>query len=47
MYSIVCHDIGLFNHVMLAELVLGRSNAECRELTTEDWIEALHGVPPD
>jgi nitrogen fixation protein NifU and related proteins len=32
---------------MLSELVLGRSIAECRGLTTEDLIEALDGVPPD
>ena len=32
---------------MLSELVLGRSIAECRELTSEDLIEALDGVPPD
>lgn len=32
---------------MLSELVLGKSIAECRELTAEDLIEALDGVPPD
>jgi nitrogen fixation protein NifU and related proteins len=32
---------------MLSELVLGRSIEECRELTAEDLIEALDGVPPD
>ena len=32
---------------MLSELVLGRSISECRELTPEDLIEALDGVPPD
>ena len=32
---------------MLSELVLGRSIAECWELTAEDLIEALDGVPPD
>ena len=32
---------------MLSELVLGRSIAECWELTTEDLIGALDGVPPD
>ena len=32
---------------MLSELVLGRSIAECRELTAEDLTEALDGVPPD
>ena len=31
----------------LSELVVGRSMAECRELTTENLIEALDGVPPD
>jgi nitrogen fixation protein NifU and related proteins len=32
---------------MLSELVLGRSIGECRELTTEELIEALEGVPAD
>jgi nitrogen fixation protein NifU and related proteins len=32
---------------MLSELVLGRSIAECRELTAEELIRALDGVPPD
>ena len=32
---------------MLSELVVGRSIEDCRELTTEDLIEALDGVPPD
>jgi nitrogen fixation protein NifU and related proteins len=32
---------------MLSELVLGKSIAECRELTANDLIEALDGVPPD
>ena len=32
---------------MLSELVLGRSIAECRELTADDLIDALDGVPPD
>lgn len=32
---------------MLSELVLGRSIAECWELTTEDLIGVLDGVPPD
>jgi nitrogen fixation protein NifU and related proteins len=32
---------------IMSELVLGRSIAECRELTAEDLIEALDGVPPD
>jgi nitrogen fixation protein NifU and related proteins len=31
---------------MLSELVLGRSIEECRELTAEDLIVALDGVPP-
>ena len=31
----------------MSELVLGRSIAECRELTAEELIEALDGVPPD
>ena len=32
---------------IMSELVLGRSIAVCRELTAEDLIEALDGVPPD
>jgi nitrogen fixation NifU-like protein len=32
---------------MLSELVVGRTIAECHELTAEDLIEALDGVPPD
>jgi nitrogen fixation NifU-like protein len=32
---------------MLSELVVGRTIAECRELTTDNLIEALDGVPPD
>ena len=32
---------------MLSELVVGRSIEDCRELTAEDSIEALDGVPPD
>ncbi len=32
---------------MLSELVLGRSIAECWELTAEDLIEALDGAPPN
>ena len=32
---------------MLTELIIGRSVAECRELTVENLIEALDGVPPD
>ncbi len=32
---------------MLTEMIAGRSVAECRELTVEDLIEALDGVPPD
>jgi nitrogen fixation protein NifU and related proteins len=32
---------------MLTELVVGRTIAECRELTVENLIEALDGVPPD
>ena len=32
---------------MLSDLILGRSIAECSELTTKDLIEALDGVPPD
>jgi nitrogen fixation NifU-like protein len=32
---------------MLTELIAGRSIAKCRELTVEDLIEALDGVPPD
>jgi nitrogen fixation NifU-like protein len=32
---------------MLTEMVVGRTIAECRELTVENLIEALDGVPPD
>ncbi len=32
---------------MLTELIVGRTIAECRELTVEDLIQALDGVPPD
>jgi nitrogen fixation NifU-like protein len=32
---------------MLTELIVGRTIAECRELTTDDLIAALDGVPPD
>ncbi len=32
---------------MLTEMIAGRSIAECRELTVEDLIEELDGVPPD
>jgi nitrogen fixation NifU-like protein len=32
---------------MLTELIVGRTVAECRGLTTEDLIAALDGVPPD
>src|SRR5262245_28880944 len=32
---------------MLTELIIGRTIAECRELTAEQLIEALDGVPPD
>jgi NifU-like protein involved in Fe-S cluster formation len=32
---------------MLTELIVGRTIAECRELTTDDLIAALDGEPPD
>jgi nitrogen fixation protein NifU and related proteins len=32
---------------MLTEMFVGRSIAECRELTVENLIDALDGVPPD
>jgi nitrogen fixation NifU-like protein len=32
---------------MLTELIVGRTLAECRQLTTDDLIAALDGVPPD
>ena len=32
---------------MLTEMINGKSIAECRELTVENLIEALDGVPPD
>jgi len=31
---------------MLTEMIVGRTIPECRELTVEDLIEALDGVPP-
>jgi nitrogen fixation NifU-like protein len=32
---------------MLTEMITGKLIAECRDLTVEDLIEALDGVPPD
>src|SRR6516165_7753875 len=32
---------------MLTELIVGRTIADCRGLTTDDLIAALEGVPPD
>jgi nitrogen fixation NifU-like protein len=32
---------------MLTEMIHGKPIAECRELTVENLIEALDGVPPD
>ncbi len=32
---------------MLTELIVGRTIADCRELTSDDLIAALDGVPPD
>ncbi len=32
---------------MLTEMIKGKSIAECRELTVDDLIEALDGMPPD
>ena len=32
---------------MLTELIVGKHIAECRELTVENLIEALDGMPPD
>jgi nitrogen fixation NifU-like protein len=32
---------------MLTDMIVGKSIAECRELTVENLIEALDGVPPD
>jgi len=32
---------------MLTEMIVGRTIVECRELTVEDLIEALDGIPPD
>jgi nitrogen fixation protein NifU and related proteins len=31
----------------LTELIIGKPVAECRELTVENLIEALDGMPPD
>ena len=32
---------------MLTEMIAGKSIAECRELTVQNLIDALDGVPPD
>jgi len=32
---------------MLTQIIAGRTIAECRELTVEDLVQALDGVPPD
>jgi len=32
---------------MLTEMIVGRSIAECRELTVDELVNALDGVPPD
>jgi nitrogen fixation NifU-like protein len=32
---------------MLTEMIVGRTIAECCELTSDNLIEALDGVPPD
>jgi nitrogen fixation protein NifU and related proteins len=32
---------------VLTEIIVGRTIEECRELTAEQLIEALDGVPPD
>jgi len=32
---------------MLTEMIIGRTIAGCRQLTVEDLIQALDGVPPD
>jgi len=32
---------------MLTEMIVGRPIAECRNLTVEDLVEALDGMPPD
>jgi nitrogen fixation protein NifU and related proteins len=32
---------------MLTEMIAGKSIVECRELTAENLIEALDGMPPD
>ena len=32
---------------MLTELIVGRTIAECRKLTTDELIAALDGMPPD
>ena len=46
-----CHTVGCGPTIAcastLSELVLGRSIPECSELTAEDLIEALDGVPTD
>jgi len=44
-----CIGCGPTNTVglMLAGLIVGRRIVECREVTTDDLIAALEGVPPD
>ena len=32
---------------MLTELIIGRSATECRELSADDLLDALEGLPPD
>ena len=43
-----CHNCGatIATGSMLTELILGRTVAECRELTSAELIEALDGLPP-
>ena len=44
-----CHNCGatIATGSMLTELILGRTVAECRELTSAELIKALDGLPPD
>lgn len=44
-----CHNCGatIATGSMLTELILGRTLAECRELTSAELIEALDGLPSD
>jgi nitrogen fixation NifU-like protein len=46
-YHTVGYGPTIVSGSMLTEMIAGRSIAECRDLTVENRIEALDGVPPD